>query len=102
MSYGIQLMPLTPAAEQRDVPEWASIVYPLYKESCDEAGDFCVENGWSILQAGLLATTGDRDSAMEQALMVPDTVFDSQGGLGNSRSNLIWYISTRKPYVPDQ
>ena len=102
VSYGIQLMPLTPAAEQRDVPEWASIVYPLYKESCEEAGDFCVENGWSILQAGLLATTGDRDSAMKQALMVPDTVFDSQGGLGNSRSNLIWYISTRKPYVPDQ
>lgn len=100
VSYGIQLMPLTPAAEQRDDPEWASIVYPLYKDGCEEAGDFCVDNGWSILQAGLLATTGDRKEALQQALAVPAKVYDSQGGLGNSLSNLIWYIATRKPYSP--
>lgn len=97
VSYGIQLLPLTPVAEARDDPEWAAQLYPLYKKSCHEAGDFCVDNGWSILQAGLLATTGDRISALEQALAVPSKVFDSQGGLGNSLSNTIWYISTRKP-----
>lgn len=101
VSYGIQLMPLTPVAEQRDVPEWAALLYPLYKESCDQAGDFCVDNGWSIMQAGLLATAGDHEGAMEQAMSVPSKVFDSQGGLGNSRSNLIWYISTRKAYSPE-
>ena len=92
VSYGIQLMPFTPVAEQRDDPEWATIVYPLYEDGCEEAGDFCVDNGWSILQAGLLATTGDREGAMEQALKVPADVFESQGGMGNTLSNLIWYI----------
>jgi endo-1,3(4)-beta-glucanase len=100
VSYGIQLMPLTPVAEQRDDPEWASIVYPLYKDDCEESRDFCVDNGWSILQAGLLATTGDRQEALKQALAVPSKVYESQGGLGNSLSNLIWYIATRKPYTP--
>eukprot|EP00977_Amphora_coffeiformis_P011065 scaffold2651_cov171-Amphora_coffeaeformis.AAC.5 len=101
VSYGIQLMPLTPVAEQRDVPEWATQLYPLYKKSCEQAGDFCVDNGWSILQAGLLATTGDHEGALKQAMEVPSKVFDSQGGLGNSRSNLVWYISTRKAYSPE-
>jgi hypothetical protein len=100
VSYGIQLMPLTPAAELRDDPEWASIVYPMYKEGCEEAKDFCVDNGWSILEAGLLATTGDREEAMKQAFAVPAKVYESQGGMGNSLSNLIWYIATRKPYSP--
>lgn len=102
VSYGIQLMPLTPVAEQRDDPEWATIVYPLYEDGCVEAGDFCVDNGWSILQAGLLATTGDREGAMEQAVKVPTKVFETQGGMGNSMSNLVWYIATRKPYGTKQ
>jgi len=96
VSYGIQLLPLTPVAERRDDPEWAAELYPLYEKSCQEAGDFCVENGWSILQAGLLATTGDRKTALKQALAIPTEVFASQGGGGNSLSNTIWYIATRK------
>lgn len=98
VSYGIQLMPLTPIAERRDDPEWATLLYPLYQKGCEEAGDFCIDNGWSILQAGLLATTGDREEALEQAMTIPAKVFESQGGLGNTRTNLIWYIATRKPY----
>ena len=102
VSYGIQLMPLTPVAEQRDDPDWASLLYPMYKDSCEEASEFCVDNGWSIFQAGLLATAGDREGALKQAMAVPSKVFDSLGGLGNSRSNLVWYISTRKAYSPEK
>jgi endoglucanase Acf2 len=96
VSYGIQLMPLTPIAEQRDDPTWAAILYPKYNQSCVEAGDFCIDNGWTILQAGLCATAGDKQEALKQALAVPSKVFDSQGGMGNSLSNTIWYIATRK------
>jgi endo-1,3(4)-beta-glucanase len=96
VSYGIQLLPFTPVAEKRDDPEWASTLYPLYEESCQQAGDFCIDNGWSVIQAGLCATAGDRKEALEQALAVPTKVFASEGGVGNSLSNTIWYIGTRK------
>jgi endo-1,3(4)-beta-glucanase len=96
VSYGIQLLPLTPVAERRDDPEWAAVLYPKYEEACKEAGDFCVENGWSILQAGLLATTGDKKSALKQALAVPAFVFETEGGMGNSLTNTIWFVATRK------
>jgi hypothetical protein len=56
-----------------------------------------VDNGWTIIQCGLLATTGNRKKALEQALLIPSEVFTSDGGVGNSLSNTIWYISTRKP-----
>ena len=98
VSYGIQLMPFTPVAEIRDDPEWASLLYPVYKESCEAAGEFCVKNGWSILQAGLLATAGNREEAVEQALKVPEKVFSTDGGVGNSLTNTIWYIATRRSY----
>jgi endo-1,3(4)-beta-glucanase len=98
VSYGIQLLPLTPVAERRDNPEWASILYPKYKEACADAGDFCVENGWSILQAGLLATAGDTKGALQEAMAIPDFVFETQGGMGNSLTNTIWYVATRKPF----
>jgi endo-1,3(4)-beta-glucanase len=99
VSYGIQLLPLTPVTERRDDPEWAALLYPQYQKACEDAGDFCVENGWSILQAGLLATAGDPEGALQQALEVPDFVFETQGGMGNSRTNTIWYIATRKSAV---
>lgn len=95
VSYGIQLLPFTPVGELRDDPEWASILYPEYEESCKEAGDFCVKNGWDIIQAGLCATAGNFEEAMDQVLALSDTAFDSEGGEGNSLSNTIWYISTR-------
>jgi endo-1,3(4)-beta-glucanase len=98
VSYGIQLLPFTPVAESRDDPEWAADLYPMYDESCKTAGDFCVDNGWSIIQCGLLATAGNRKEALEQALLIPSKVFASDGGVGNSLTNTIWYISTRKPF----
>ena len=96
VSYGIQLIPLTPVAETRDDMEWATELYPLYEKACSDAGSFCEKNGWSILQAGLLATTGNQDEALEQAKAVPSEVFTTEGGIGNSMSNTIWYIATRK------
>jgi len=96
VSYGIQLMPFTPVSEERDDPAWAADLYPLYKEACEEAGEFCVKNGWIILQAGLAAETGRSQEAMEQLLSIDAKVFDSLGGVGNSLSNTIWFISTRK------
>ena len=100
VSYGIQLIPLTPVAETRDDPDWAAELYPLYDEACDDAGkDFCEANGWSILQAGLLATAGNQTEALNQAKAVPREVFATEGGVGNSMSNTIWYIATRKKIV---
>eukprot|EP00534_Pseudo-nitzschia_fraudulenta_P008314 CAMPEP_0201142448 /NCGR_PEP_ID=MMETSP0851-20130426/4120_1 /ASSEMBLY_ACC=CAM_ASM_000631 /TAXON_ID=183588 /ORGANISM="Pseudo-nitzschia fraudulenta, Strain WWA7" /LENGTH=1007 /DNA_ID=CAMNT_0047416093 /DNA_START=86 /DNA_END=3106 /DNA_ORIENTATION=- len=90
VSYGIQLIPLTPAAETRDDVGWATELYPLYDKACKEAGDFCEKNGWSILQAGLLATTGNHTDAVDQARAVPKEVFETEGGVGNSMSNTIW------------
>jgi endoglucanase Acf2 len=96
VSYGIQLLPMTPVAESRDDPEWAADLYPMYDKSCKSAGDFCVDNGWSIIQCGLLATVGNRKEALEQALLIPSKVYTIYGS-GNSLTNTIWYISTRKP-----
>eukprot|EP00548_Thalassiothrix_antarctica_P007286 CAMPEP_0194136194 /NCGR_PEP_ID=MMETSP0152-20130528/6219_1 /TAXON_ID=1049557 /ORGANISM="Thalassiothrix antarctica, Strain L6-D1" /LENGTH=922 /DNA_ID=CAMNT_0038832747 /DNA_START=183 /DNA_END=2951 /DNA_ORIENTATION=+ len=96
VSYGIQLIPLTPVAETRDDIDWATELYPKYEKACADTGDFCEDNGWSILQAGLLATTGNYTDAVKQAMAVPEEVFATDGGLGNSMSNTIWYIATRK------
>ena len=96
VSYGIQLIPLTPVAETRDDIDWANELYPKYEKACADTGDFCEENGWSILQAGLLATTGNYTDAVKQAMAVPKEVFATDGGVGNSMSNTIWYIATRR------
>ena len=100
MSFGIQLIPLTAVSERRDDPEWVSTLYPFYAKACATANKanegFCEKNGWGIVQAGLLAETGEIDAALEMAAKIPDKVFISQGGDGNSRSNTIWFIATRK------
>ena len=33
-SYGIQMVPLTPASELRDDPAWIEEMLPLFEESC--------------------------------------------------------------------
>uniref|UniRef100_A0A7S4AT85 glucan endo-1,3-beta-D-glucosidase n=1 Tax=Pseudo-nitzschia australis TaxID=44445 RepID=A0A7S4AT85_9STRA len=99
VSFGIQLIPLTPVTETRDNVDWAIELYPKYEKACDDSGDFCEANGWSILQAGLLATAGNRSDAVKQAEAVPKEVFATDGGVGNSMTNTIWYIATRKEVV---
>ena len=119
-----QIIPLTAVSERRDDPEWVSTLYPFYAKACATANKanegFCEKNGWGIVQAGLLAETGEIDAALEMAAKIPDKVrtlnatraaafkafhsslvsapkvFISQGGDGNSRANTIWFIVTRK------
>mmetsp|Transcript_20014 Transcript_20014/g.37971 ORF Transcript_20014/g.37971 Transcript_20014/m.37971 type:complete len:1122 (-) Transcript_20014:162-3527(-) len=102
VSYGIQLIPLTAVAERRDDPEWVEILYPIYADACEAANKandgFCDDNGWSIVQAGLLAEIGRIDDALEMTAQVPDEVFLSDGACGNSRTNTIWFVSTRKTH----
>ena len=98
-SIGIQLLPFTPVSEARDDPEWASVVYPPYEESCLENHAFCVKNGWSVMLSGLKATIGDRKGALKDVLDIPISVFESEGGNGHTRSNLVWFVATR-PDVP--
>jgi hypothetical protein len=98
VSYGIQLLPFTPIAGKRDDPAWAARLYPMYRKGCSAHEKFCVTNGWTIIQCGLMATGGYREEALEQALQIPDRIFASQGGDGSSLTNTIWYISTRMPF----
>ena len=50
--------------------------------------NFCDANGWSIVTAALLAETGHVDDALEMASLIPKSVFKSQGGDGNSLTNI--------------
>ena len=94
-SIGIQLLPFTPVAEARDDPVWAAETFVAFKQSCMSDHDFCVKNGWSVMLSGLEATIGQYQEALDDAMLIPERVFESEGGCGHSRTNLIWYIATR-------
>ena len=95
--YGIQLLPLTPSSEERDGLDWIRSMYSDFSASC--TGD-CVSSGWSIQQIAVLATGGHFVDAFDKTNALPDGAFESSGGNGHSRSNTLWYISTR-PDVED-
>jgi hypothetical protein len=90
--YGIQLIPLTPIAEERDDLDWAYEMYPKYAKECSND---CVQSGWSTTELAILATIGQKDIAMQQAIALPDLVYALPAGNGHSVSNTIWYIATR-------
>ena len=94
LAYGIQLMPLTAIAELRDEPRWTMEMYPMFKESC-QSSQVCQDQGWSVLLHAVQATIGDVKNAMSEIDQLPESVFTSAGGNGHSRTNTIWYISTR-------
>ena len=103
VSYGIQLIPFTAVAQRRDNTEWTKELYPVYAKSCEVAdmgsgqnSGFCVKNGWSIVQAGLLAETGKIDEAVVMAKDIPSKIYLSEGANGHSATNTLWFISTRK------
>jgi hypothetical protein len=49
----------------------------------------------------VLATLGHPATAMEKALEIPKSAFDSAGGNGHSLTNTLWYIASRPtPIVP--
>uniref|UniRef100_A0A7S4AS41 glucan endo-1,3-beta-D-glucosidase n=1 Tax=Pseudo-nitzschia australis TaxID=44445 RepID=A0A7S4AS41_9STRA len=90
--YGIQLLPLTPISEARDKIQWAKEIYQPLTESCNGA---CVSEGWSIQVNAILATIGGVQEAIEGILRVPSTAYKHAGGNGHSKSNSLWYVSTR-------
>jgi Glycosyl hydrolase family 81 C-terminal domain len=90
--YGIQLLPLTPISEFRDDLSWASEIYAPLAASCDQR---CVSEGWSIQIFAILATIGHKAEAIDAALELSSSVYETAGGNGHSKSNTLWYISTR-------
>lgn len=93
--YGIQLLPLTPIAENRDASqEWLREMYQPLANSC-AADSGCTLHGWSVLQLAIMASIGNVDMAMERAKSIPDQAFDSPGGNGHSMTNTLHYFATR-------
>jgi hypothetical protein len=90
--YGIQLLPLTPISEERDDLDWAMEMFHPFAKSCNAN---CVSEGWSVQVLAILATIGHKDLAAEHTQNLSSWVFDTPGGNGHSKSNTLWYISTR-------
>lgn len=100
LMYGIQLLPLTPISESRDASqEWLREMYAPLATSC-AADSGCTSQGWSILQLAILATIGNVDMAMENAMMIPTSAFNSAGGNGHSMTNTLHYMATRPEVEP--
>lgn len=93
-SYGIQVLTISPASELRDDVEWVAEMLPLFNASCS-SDPVCKSEGWSILVNALEATVCRWQSAADAIMALPDTVFSTAGGNGQSRSNSLWYIATR-------
>ena len=94
LAVGIQLLPITPIAEQRDGVVWLGEMYPSFAKTCAANKD-CEEQGWSLLQLASLATIGYPEQAAKEAEALSPSVFDSAGGNGHSLTNTLWYIATR-------
>lgn len=94
LAVGIQLLPITPIAEQRDGVQWLTEMYPSFEQTCS-ANKECEENGWSVLQLASLATIGHPEKAAKHAQRLSSSVFASAGGNGHSLTNTLWYIATR-------
>lgn len=94
LAYGIQLLPITAASERRDGVKWAQQMYPDFANSC-EGSDMCTNDGWSVLQFYMLAVVGHRTAALKLANNLPLEVYTTAGGNGHSKTNTLWFISTR-------
>jgi endoglucanase Acf2 len=93
-SYGIQLLPTTPASEARDEPGWVAEMLVPFNASCS-IDPVCEADGWSILVLLSAATAGHLQMAWDGINALPEAVFDTAGGNGHSRSNCLWWIATR-------
>jgi len=93
-SYGIQLLPITVVSELRDTIGWVEEMLPLFSQSCD-SDENCPKQGWSILVNMCQATVGEWQYAWKSILELSPEVYESAGGNGHSKSNSLWFISTR-------
>jgi hypothetical protein len=55
----------------------------------------CEDEGWSIVVYTSMATVGLWEEAWAGVDELPDSVYESAGGNGHSRTNTLWYIATR-------
>ena len=99
LPYGIQLLPITVISENRDDARWLEEMYHPFANACNE-NTACENDGWSVLQLAVLASVGHFDKAFARAQALSVDVFESAGGNGHSRSNTLWYISTRPDVHP--
>lgn len=58
----------------------------------------CVNQGWSLLVFAAQAEIGDWQGAWSRMQAVNESVFYEAGGNGHSRTNSLWYVSTRPDY----
>ena len=96
-SYGIQLLPITTAAELRDDPSWMAEMLPKFSGSC-LSDPVCTEQGWSIIIYTSMATIGKWEEAWKGINNLDRDVYESAGGNGHSKTNTLWYIATRPDY----
>lgn len=89
-----QLLPFTVASENRDTVSWVREMLPAFNETCFNDAS-CMTEGWSILIYCCQATIGDWRSAWSNVERLPDSVYESAGGNGHSKSNTLWWIATR-------
>jgi hypothetical protein len=61
--------------------EWLREIYAPLTTSC-AADSGCTAEGWSVVQLAILATIGNVDMAMENAMLIPASAFNSPGGTG--------------------
>lgn len=93
--FGIQLMPQTAVSEDLWNPTWIAQMLPAFARSCDNDPTDCKLQGWSTLQWGAAAVLGGCLTAREHVLDLPDSVYATDGGNGQSKSNALWWIATR-------
>jgi len=96
--FGIELLPQTAASEAlrgSTRKEWVRQMLPAFAVSCAASGGVCEDQGWSALSWGAAAVAGDCAGAWQHVSALPDSVFATDGGNGNSRTNALWWVATR-------
>jgi hypothetical protein len=106
-------MQITAATEVRDPPAWVGEMLPYFNNSCNlnpgieivfcynaysVYDDYCLgckSDGWSILIFACMATIGQWKEAWSNVESISDDVYSTAGGNGHSKTNTLWYISTR-------
>ena len=74
--------------------EWLREIYAPLTTSC-AADSGCTAEGWSVVQLAILATIGNVDMAMENAMLIPASAFNFPGRNGHSMTNTLHYMATR-------
>jgi len=97
--FGIQLLPQTAVSEALWGSRWVRDgVLAAFANSCERDVAECVDQGWSTLSWGAAAVLGGCRVAWDQVASLPGSVYATDGGNGQSRTNALWWVATRCPY----